>query len=258
MHPFTHMGRRVVAAVFALVAVVSGSKLEVEKEIDVDAAFDQGRSLQESGSGSPPPPPPPSPLSPPGTPGARVVTVHKAVVTMVAAGAVEDYTQERRTNIKAAIAAGASVDPSAVKVTITDGSVVIQSTITVPSATEASAVTTTLSTQLATPESSTSFFANAAIPVTVQVVSAPVVVDVTENVVEYPPAPPSPPIPMAGDDSMDGGAIAGAVIGSLIGAALIVAGVMFAMKNGGGSSSSSKEPAGVMFTSVNPNAQENV
>jgi len=257
VHPFTHMGRRVVAAVFALVAVVSGSKLEVEKEIDVDAAFDQGRFLQESGSGSPPPPPPPSPLSPPGAPGARVVIVYKAVVTMVAAGAVEDYTAERRTNIAAAIAAGANVSASAVKVTITDGSVVIQSTITLPSATEAATVTDILSTQLATPESSTAFFASAPTPVAVTVVSAPVVVDVTETVVQYPPTPPSPPIPMAGDDSMDGGAIAGAVIGSLIGAALIVAGVMFAMKNGGGSSSS-KEPAGVMFTSVNPNAQENV
>jgi len=252
------MGRRVVAAVFALVAVVSGSKLEVEKEIDVDAAFDMGRFLQESGSGSPPPPPPPSPLSPPGTPGAAVITVYKAVVTMVAAGAVEDYTEERRTGIAAAIAAGANVNVSAVKVTITDGSVVIQSTITTESSAAATTVSDTLGTQLATPESATTFFATAPTgAVTVTVVSAPVVVPVTETVVEYPPTPPSPPIPAAsGDDSMDGGAIAGAVIGSLIGAALIVAGVMFAMKNGG--SSSSKEPAGVMFTSVNPNAQENV
>ena len=54
---------------------------------------------------------------------------------------------------------------------------------------------------------------------------------------------------------MDGGAIAGAVIGSLLGAVLIVGGVMYFVKGGGGGG---KEPAGVTFTNVNANAQENV
>jgi len=249
----------------ALVAVVSGSLFEMQREEGLDAGFALGRELQESGSGSPPPsapPPPPSPLSPPGAPGATTRTVYKSVVTMIAAGAVEDYTQDKRDGIAAAFANASGVNASQVTVVITSGSVVIQTSIEFTGAdaeAQAQATETSLSTTLATPEAASSFFIAADPTLVITVESAPVVVAVTENVVSYPPMPPPPPIPMAqsGDDSMDGGAIAGAVIGSLIGAALIVGGIMFAMK-GGMPGSSGKEPAGVTFTSVNPNQQENV
>jgi len=248
------------AVVFALAATVSASS-EVDKSLDLSLSdlnpLNEGRALSESGSGTPPPP---SPSSPPGTPGALVVDQYSTVVTMVAAGAVEDYTQDVRAGIKAALADSANTTSDNVQLTISDGSVVIQSKIILESAAAAATASSTLSTALATPTLATSFFANAATPVTVSVVSSPVVIAIEEKVVQYPPAPPSPPIPMAAseDDSMDGGAIAGAVIGSLIGAALIVAGIMFALKGAGGGGGGKDSSAGVMFTNVGANAQENV
>jgi len=224
----------------ALVAVVSGSLFEMQREEGLDAGFALGRELQESGSGSPPPsapPPPPSPLSPPGAPGATTRTVYKSVVTMIAAGAVEDYTQDKRDGIAAAFANASGVNASQVTVVITSGSVVIQTSIEFTGAdaeAQAQATETSLSTTLATPEAASSFFIAADPTLVITVESAPVVVAVTENVVSYPPMPPPPPIPMAqsGDDSMDGGAIAGAVIGSLFGVAALAA-VAYFVTNAG-------------------------
>ena len=45
------------------------------------------------------PPPPPSPLKPPGGPGAARVTVHKATVSMVVQGSVQEFTPAKRLSV---------------------------------------------------------------------------------------------------------------------------------------------------------------
>lgn len=225
---------------------------------------DEGRLLQEAGSGSPPPPPPPYPLSPPGHPGAAIYVEHSTLVTMVAAGSVAEFTTERNEGIRRVFASDTGAPLSAVSVTISSGSVVIQIKIILDTRVAADAASDSLEGKLATPEASSAFLAS--VPGgAITVLSAPVVVAVEESKVMYPSppppppsSPPSPPSPPQ-NDAMDGGAIAGAVIGSLIGAVFIVAGVMYAMK-GGGSSGYSKDDAavGVTFTNAGPNHQENV
>lgn len=238
------------ALVFAMFAGAQSSDLYLSEAVNA------GRELSEAGSGSPPPPPPPAPLSPPGAPGQKPVTEYSTTATMVVSGSIADYTTDKRTEIRQAFADEAKVNLTAVTLTITSGSVILQAKIVfdgddTTAAAAAQEAEKTLTATLSTTSAATSFL-QAAVP-EVTVVSAPVVITETKSVVYYPP-PPSPPPPKEGDDSMDGGAIAGAVIGSLIGAVLIVAGVMFAMKGGSGGSSE-KGPAGVTFTNVNANAE---
>ena len=145
----------------------------------------------------PPPPslPPPSasPISPLGSAAAAVVIQHKTLVTMAAAGAVEDYTPPMRTGIAQSLADAAAVPLSNVTVTITDGSVVIESQILCASAAAAASTTSSLSASLATIESATAFFASSPTPLSLAVLSVPVIVSVTESVVQYPTPPSAPP-----------------------------------------------------------------
>lgn len=217
----------------------------------------EGRLLEEAGSGSPPPPPPPAPKSPPGMPGAVAVDEISTVTTMVVAGNVQDVNKKETVDgIKAVVSAQTGqTDLSKIIVTISSGSVVIQIKVLFDTKASAAIAETVLSTALATPEKATTFFST--VPGdTIVVLSSPVTIAIEESKVSYPPPPPHE----YAKDELSGGAIAGAVIGTLIGAGLIVAGVLFLMKGGssGGGASSKSDPAGVTFTNVASNQQENV
>ena len=128
-------------------------------------------------------PPPPSPGAPPGPPGATVITQHSSVVSLVAAGSVEDYNATRIASIGAAFASAAGVSESAVTVTITSASVVIQAKIIASDANHAASISSTLSAQLTSPEAATNFFVQAGVT-GVTVVSTPIVTQVQEQIVD--------------------------------------------------------------------------
>lgn len=187
-------------------------------------------------------------MSPPGGPGAAVFEQHSTVVTVVAAGAVSDYTEAKTDQIAQVFADNAGVTRQNVIVTVSAGSVVIQAKIIVTSAAAATAVNTQLSSSLATPTTATNFFS--AVTGGVTVTEVPVIVTVVESVVAYPP-PPAP-----GDSGLDGGAIAGIVVGCVAFGAIVVlvalkmSGKMGTTTVGGGSSASSSTMSGVQFTSA--------
>ena len=131
----------------------------------------------------PPPPPPPSqPPLPPVTPGARVV--QRVRTEMTVAGDVSSFNENA---FKASLAAMLSgVDASDIRVTLSAGSVRVVVEILASSGSVASSVQQTIA---STPQAQLS----SQLGVTVESVSAPVVVASVEAA--SPPPPPSPPSP---------------------------------------------------------------
>lgn len=130
------------------------------------------------------------------------------------------------------------------------GSVIIGVTITAKNQSAAQEVTAVLSTKLSSLTSTQEFMA-AAVP-DIVVTSTPDVETVEEDVIV---APPPPAWPNYGHyDGLDGGAIAGIVIGSLIGAGLIGGAIFAAVQQQ--SKKSPSEPAGVTFSNIEKSGEQ--
>ena len=109
--------------------------------------------------------------------------------TLELAGDVSSFTSSVQAQMQSAIAAQASVDPSAVELTISSGSVVADVSIQTPTATAAS-VQSTMASATSSPSSATAMLASVTgIPIAVlAIVTPPTVADV-------PPPPPPSPLP---------------------------------------------------------------
>ena len=109
--------------------------------------------------------------------------------TLELAGDVSSFTSSVQAQMQSAIAAQASVDPSAVELTISSGSVVADVSIQTPTATAAS-VQSTMAIATSSPSSATAMLASVTgIPIAVlAIVTPPTVADV-------PPPPPPSPLP---------------------------------------------------------------
>ena len=134
-------------------------------------------------SPSSPPPVPPAPLSP----GSRLVTVHKTVVQMTAAGDVSDYGTEVKAGLASKFAELAGVDPSAVTVEVTPASVLITVSIIVQNAAAATALASTVTERLGDASAASAFTG-------LTITSAPSVTAVTETILieAVPPSGPPP------------------------------------------------------------------
>merc|ERR1719460_536968 len=144
------------------------------------------------------PPPPPSKLS----------TGKKITVKVKAAGAVSDYDDKKKAELESAMATVAGVSADAVTVTVTAGSVILDFEIIT---TDPEATKTTVTTALADTTK-----ASAALGVTVE--ETPTVAVVAEKKDD--------------DDGLSGGAIAGIIIGAVVGLLCIGGIIFFAMKSG--------------------------
>eukprot|EP00900_Chrysochromulina_parva_P000453 jgi/Chrpa1/10408/Chrysochromulina_OHIO_Genome00004278-RA len=131
-----------------------------------------------------PAPPYPPPPRPPPSPPASVVGF-----TLELAGDVSSFTPSVQAQMQSAIAAQASVDPSAVELTISPGSVIVDVSIQTTTAAVAS-VQSTMAIATSSPSSATAMLASVTgIPIAVlAIVTPPTVADV-------PPPPPRPPAP---------------------------------------------------------------
>jgi len=78
-------------------------------------------------------------------------------VTLVAAGSVSDYSEQRKTNLQIQFAQAAGVPLSFVVVQVAAGSVIITAIITVPVGSTASGVTNALTTTLGSTSAASSF-----------------------------------------------------------------------------------------------------
>jgi hypothetical protein len=134
------------------------------------------------------------------------------------AGDVSSFTPSVQAEISSAIAAPAGVDPSAVELTITPGSVVVGVSIQIYAATAAS-VRSAMASLTSSPSSATAMLASVTgVPITVlAVVTPPTVADV-------PPPPPPSPLPPLPVSAMSSGAFGvetsgsmGVVIGVIVG-----------------------------------------
>ena len=143
-----------------------------------------------------PPPSPPSPPPPP--PAMRVVDF-----ALRLAGDVSSFTLSVRTEIKSAIAARAGVNASAVMVTVTSGSVIVDVRIQTPTA-MATSVQSAMASATSSLSSTTAMLASVTgVSITVlAVVTPPIVANVQPS-----PPPPPPQRPPDALNSADGGAI---------------------------------------------------
>jgi hypothetical protein len=134
------------------------------------------------------------------------------VFTLRLDGEVSSFTSSVQSQIKSAVAARAGVDPSAVELTISAGSVIVSVRILTPTATAAS-VQSTMANAMSNPNSATAMFANVtgfSINV-LAVLTLPTIANV---------APPPPPL-LAVETSFSPGTIIGIIIGVII--ALVLA-----------------------------------
>eukprot|EP00966_Prymnesium_polylepis_P088217 2041718-Prymnesium_polylepis.1 len=112
---------------------------------------------------------------------------HSVYVTMIAAGDVSNFDASMRAEVAAVFAQAANVSDSDVVVTVAAGSVIVSTKIRTASASAASALTSYLSTALATPTAATAFFAEVSGGVTVE--STPTV-EASSEMLRQPPYPP--------------------------------------------------------------------
>ena len=140
------------------------------------------------------------------------------------AGDVSSFTPSVQAEISSAIAAQAGVDPSAVELTITPGSIIVGVSIQTYAATAAS-VRSAMASATSSPSSATAMLANVTgVPTTVlAVVTPPTVADV-------PPPPPPSPLPPLPVSAMSSGAFGvetsgsmGVVIGVIVGVIIALA-----------------------------------
>ena len=167
---------------------------------------------------SPPPPPPPPPFPPPPSPSppppspVTAATLMSVVgFTLLLAGDVSSFTPSVQSQIKIVTAARAGVDPSAVELTISPGSVIVGVRILTPTAT-AALVQSSMATAISTPSSATAMFLSVTgVSIAVQaVVTYPTIVNV---------APPPPALAVETDSSI--GIIIGVIVGVIL--ALVLA-----------------------------------
>jgi len=132
--------------------------------------------------------------------------------TLLLAGDVSSFTPSVESQIKSAVAARASVDPSAVEVTISPGSVIVSVRILTPTATAAS-VQSTMTIATSSPSSATLMFAS------VTGVSIAVLAVVTPPTITNVAPPPQPLLAVETSGSI--GIIIGVIVGVII--ALVLA-----------------------------------
>ena len=108
-------------------------------------------------------------------------TQYSSVVTLVAAGSVEDYTSSRLDSIRAAFATSAGVPASSVTATVRSASVVLEVKVIATDSDHANNIASTFSTQLSNATAATSFLAAAGV-VGVSVVATPAVTQLQEQV----------------------------------------------------------------------------
>eukprot|EP00900_Chrysochromulina_parva_P017878 jgi/Chrpa1/26091/Chrysochromulina_OHIO_Genome00026931-RA len=126
-------------------------------------------------------------------------------------GDVSSFTPSVRTQVQGAIAARAGVDPSAVMVAVTSGSVIVGVRIYTPTA-MATSVQSAMASATSSPSSATAMLASVTgVSITVLAVVTPPII---ANVAPPPPPPPSSPSPFpppqrppGAQDSAGGGAI---------------------------------------------------
>jgi hypothetical protein len=132
--------------------------------------------------------------------------------TLLLAGDVSSFTPSVESQIKSAVAARASVDPSAVELTISPGSVIVSVRILTPTATAAS-VQSTMTTATSSPSSATLMFAS------VTGVSIAVLAVVTPPTIANVAPPPQPLLAVETSGSI--GIIIGVIAGVIV--ALVLA-----------------------------------
>jgi hypothetical protein len=139
------------------------------------------------------------------------------------AGDVSSVTPSVQAEIGSAIAAQAGVDPSAVELTITPGSIIVGVSIQTYAATAAS-VRSAMASATSSPSSATAMLANVTgVPITVlAVVTPPTVADV-------PPPPPPSPLPPLPVSAMSSGAFGGETSGSMGFVIGVIVGVIIAL-----------------------------
>jgi hypothetical protein len=138
-------------------------------------------------------PPPPSPSPPPPSPPAMSVVDFALRLP----GDVDSFTPSVRTEMQSAIAARAGVDPSAVMVTVTPGSVIVGVRILTPTA-MATSVQSTMASATSSPSTATLMLANVTgvSIVVLAVVTPPTIANTPPPPAPSPPSPPpSPPPP---------------------------------------------------------------
>jgi hypothetical protein len=147
-----------------------------------------------------PPPPPPAK--------ATTTTGDKSIgVSITAAGVVSDYDDGKKAELECAMAAIVNVVCNKVTVSVTPGSVVLDFVIIAADNVEIKAITTAISTALASPAAAT-----AALGVTVESIK-----------VHLPPT--------SKDDGLSAGAIAGIAIGGVVALIVCAGGVFLLIKN---------------------------
>ena len=152
------------------------------------------------------PKPPPSPLAPhmpslPPTPLPSIPppfppllpTAYRVTASVIASGAVSDFTPAVQAAIVAKVAAHLGVPAAAVALTITPASVRLSFTIAASSASAAVSTTSELASQLATTTSASAFLSTSALGVTVTAIESEPTSDLVSP--SPPPSPaPSPPL----------------------------------------------------------------
>ena len=126
---------------------------------------------------------------------------------MLAAGDVSAFTAAMKEEVALALAIAAGVPVADVTVTVTAGSVRILADIKTASAADAMAASTSLGTELSTPEAATALLAAASVTIT----AAPTVAAVVEFLTVFPP-----PSPYSADDN------AGIIVDAACGGAAVV------------------------------------
>lgn len=141
--------------------------------------------------------------------------------TLALAGDVATFTASVKTEVQQAIATQAGVDRSAVTITVTSGSVVLEISIRVPTST-ATSVQSTIATATSTPSSATAMLSSvSSVAITVTAITvAPTLVPVAAV----------NPAPASASTGLDGGAIFGIVLGVLTLCACIAVAVLYKLK----------------------------
>ena len=145
------------------------------------------------------------------------------MLTLTASGSVSDYSDT--SSLQQRVAAAAGIDKSLVTISVAAASVIITASIAVPASTTATAVQTSLSSNLATTEA-----ASNALGVTVE--SVPTIAMASS---------PPPPPPAVDTSGLDTGTLVGIVVGSLVGVGSAGAALYFACKHRAGSKLRSKD-----------------
>ena len=154
------------------------------------------------------PPPSRPPPAPPAQPGAVVVFQPQVLITLVAAGSVEDFDESRRTGLRTSLAAEVGVDVDDVALTVESASVRLRFDVNVATEQAAAQLVSTLSSSLSTTATASALFG-------ITVEEAPQLEAVVTRIVLVGSPPSTPPEGEAGG-MLVVGVIAGAGGGLLL------------------------------------------